>query len=466
MENKNIFKRALDYTFGRPNKTFAIVDGNEIEKRSITLNPTNSFGLPYGFPSSTQSLTQSLQLSAVYRCVEVISDAIASQSWDITEYKPDEGFVPNAFHKASYMLNYEPNPTMSRFTMMKTLIAKVLLEGNGYLIIRRNGIGDPVRLDLVNGNVTMFKRPNGTIYYEVQYSGYDVVAAQFTGKTSETVDATDMIHILNYSYDGIVGVSTLTHAANSVNLAYATESSAKGFFLSGANLSGILTVGGGLDDGLSGGKLTKERARDMKDAWASTFNVTNGSPGGVAVMEDGIKFEPVTVNMKDAQMLETRKFNVVEICRFFGVSPAKVFDSENLTYSNIEAFQLGFITDTIAPLDSKIEAEFNRKLFRPSQRQYTKVHLNIEELLRSDLDSKANYFSKMFQIGVYTPNEIRVKTGQPKVKDGDKAYVPINLISVDTPIAINKQKSIDKQLTMGATDSVPSSDDTQPMVNK
>jgi HK97 family phage portal protein len=442
MTNKNIFRRAMDYVSSIVFPTGKVTE--PVEKRSISLGPTNAFGLPYGFPSSPQSTTASLQLSAVYRCVEVISDAIASQTWDITEYKPDEGFVNNLFHKSAYLLNYEPNPSMSRYTMMKTLIAKVLLEGNGFLIIRRNGIGDPVRLDLVNGQVTMFKRPNGTIYYNVQYAGYDVISAQFSGGDTETVDATDMIHILNYSYDGIQGISTLTHAANSIGLACASESSAKGFFSSGANLSGILTVGSGLDDGITGGKLTADKAKEMKNAWAATFNVTSGSPGGVAVMEDGVKFTPVTVNMKDAQMLETRKFNVVEICRFFGVHPSKIFDNENLTYSNIESFQLGFLTDTVAPWDARIEAEFNRKLFRPSQRLYTKVRLNIDELISADMDTKANYYQKMYQVGAYTPNEIRVKVGQPKIKGGDDSYRPLNLIPVDQ--IAPKSVPVDKKL--------------------
>jgi len=202
-------------------------------------------------------------------------------------------------------------------------------------------------------------------------------------------------------------------------------------------MSGILTVQG---------KLTPEKAKSLKDSWAAAFNYTSGMPGGIAVMESGLEFKPVTVNPKDAQMLETRKFNVVEICRFFGVSPSKVFDNENLTYSNIESFQLGFLTDTISPLDSKIEAEFNRKVLRPSKRLKSKLNLSIDELLRANMDTKANYYSKMFQIGAYSPNRIRDKVGEPRTSGGDKSYIPLNLIPVDTPITQNKK--VDKNLTI------------------
>lgn len=411
MEKRNKFKAILDYL--RP------------EKRSITYNPVSAIGLPYGFAASPLSLQLAMQLSAVYRCVEVISDAVASQSWDVMEYDEAEGYVTNPFHKVSYMLNYEPNQLMSRYTLMKTLVAKMLLEGNGYIHIIRDSRGDPTALSLITSPVSMFVRDNGTAYYKVEKGGYnDIYYTPTDPPEHKIIEASDMIHVLNFSYDGLMGVSTLRHAANTMTLAYASESSAKGFFSSGANMSGILSAEG---------KLTKEKADAIKASWAEAFNITSGSPGGIAVMENGLKFDPVTVNPKDAQMLETRQFNVIEICRFFGVSPSKVFDSANLTYSNIESFQLGFLTDTISPLDSKIEAEFNRKLLRPSQRQLTKLNLNINELLRANLDAKANYVNKMFQIGGYTVNEVRKELGLPKYDhiNADKPFIQINMASVD-----------------------------------
>ena len=398
-----------------------------LERRSITVAPTNGLGLPYGFNTTSIAIYNSLLLSAVYRSVDVISDAIASQTWEYLNYTDKDGWLSDSFNEVAYMLNNEPHPAMSRFTMMKTLVAKVLLEGNGYLIIdRKYDMGDPVRLTLVNDIVKIFQRPDGTLYYEVGNEG-----------NTRKVDGQDMIHILNYTYDGIIGVSTLRHAYNTLNLATASDSTATGFFNSGANMAGILQTEG---------KLTKEKAQGIKDSWAAAFNITSGQPGGLAVMESGLTFIPVTINPKDAQMLETRQFNVVEICRFFGVHPSKVFDNANLTYSNIESFQLGFLTDTISPWDAKIEAEFNRTLLRPGKRLKTKLNLNIDDLLRANMDSTANYVSKMFQCGQYTVNEVRAKIGHPKVKGGDKCYVPMNLIPVDTPITQNK--GMDKNINV------------------
>jgi len=393
----------------------------KVEERSITYLPTTSLGLPYGsYSTAPISVQASMQLSAVYRCVDVISDAIASQSWEILRYDEKEGYVSDPFHYAYSILNLEPNPGMSKYMFMKTLIAKVLLEGNGFAVIHRNERGDPYALELVNDAVKMFVNNDGTVYYELTKDG-----------VTRTIQGYDMIHILNYSYNGYIGVSTLTHAASSINLAYNSEKSASGFFSSGANMSGLLSVEG---------KLTPEKATQIKQSWAAAFDVSSGNPGGIAVMEKGLEFKPVTVNPKDAQMLETRQYNVVDICRFFGVSPSKVFDSNNLTYSNIEAFQLGFITDTISPFDCKIENEFNRKLFRPSERQITKLNLNLDELLRGNMDSKANFLSKMFATGGYTVNEIREELGLPKF-DHENADTPLCQVNMQM---INKFGQVTK----------------------
>lgn len=398
------------------------------EKRNVYYGPTNTLGLPYGNTSNPISTSLAMQLSVVYRCVDVISDAIATQSWEVLNYVQD-GWDKDEIGPLAHLLNNNPCPTMSRFTLMKTLISKVLLEGNGYLIINRPyPLADPESFTLVTDTVKIFKRADGTLYYEIGVP--DKI---------RTVDGTDMIHLLNYSYDGIVGISTLSHAASAVTLSYSSEQSAKGFFTSGANMSGILQ---------SETKLTKEKAQDIKASWAEAFNVSSGSPGGIAVMEGGLTFIPVTVNPKDAQMLETRKYNVIDICRFFGVHPSKVFDDNNLTYSNIESFQLGFITDTVAPWDSRIESEYNRKLLRPGKQIKTRLNLSIAELYRANLDTKANYVSKMFMMGGYKVNEVRKEAGNPPVKGGDKAYIPMNMIPVDLPIT--KNTKVDKQIKVGS----------------
>lgn len=394
------------------------------EERAVNVDYTSGFGLPYTNKTSPQNVTTALQLSTIYRCVDVISDAIASQTIDILQYNAKDGWFSNPFHKHYYMLNFEPNKSINRYSMMKTFIVRTLLDGNGMIEILRDAIGEPVSLKLIVEPFKMFERFDGSIFYLIGI-----------GENAYLVEGEDMIHLLNFSYNGKIGVSTLTYATNSTDLAIKSEASAAGFFASGANMSGMLQVQG---------KLTPEKAKDIKASWASAFNIESGQPGGIAVMESGLTFTPVTVNPKDAQMLETRQFNVVELCRFFGVSPSKVFDDKNLTYSNIEAFQLGFLTDTISPWDSKIEAEFNRKLFRPSKRKTEKINLNIDTLLRANMDARANFVSKLFQCGGYTVDEVRTNfTGMPKTENGNIAFVQTNMMPLNN-IGKNKQKNTDQ----------------------
>ncbi|GAH02465.1 unnamed protein product, partial [marine sediment metagenome] len=193
------------------------------------------------------------------------------------------------------------------------------------------------------------------------------------GEKERIIEQSNMFHILNFSYNGLIGVSTLSYASDTLGLTQASEKTAKGFFNSGANLSGILSVVG---------KINPKKAAEMKASWAEAFNQETGTPGGVAVIEGGTTFTPSQVNPKDGQMLESRTFNVIDICRFFGVSPVKVFDLSQSVYNNIESQNLAFLTDTINPLIHKLENEFNRKLFRPSERSSLRLRYDTNELLR------------------------------------------------------------------------------------
>jgi len=391
-----------------------------IEERGLSILPTTAVGLPYGSYNSTPiTATAAMQLSAVYRAVDVVSDAVASQSWDISEWDSMKGFVTKPFHPQNKMLNLSPNIGMSKFSFMKTIVSKMLLEGNAFVKIHRDLRGDPERLELINESVKMYIMKDGNVYYETG-----------TGEDLDKIGGEDMLHILNFTYNGYIGVSTLTHAATSMGLSLSAELTAQGYYSSGMNAGGILSVEG---------KLTPDKAEAIKASWAAAFDTTTGSPGGIAVMEKGLEFKQLTINPQDSQLLQTREFNVTEIARFFGVSPSKLFDSANQTYSNVEAFQLGFLTDTISPLDSKIENEFNRKLFRPSVRETTKLELRVEELLRANMDTRANYMSKMFQSGGFTVNEIRAVLGMSGYVDenADSPLVQVNM----SPISKLGQKA-------------------------
>lgn len=387
----------------------------KIWTRDLTQDLLIMMGLPYGFGSASLSKMQAMQLSAVYRCVEVKSDALAYPT-RMVQVKTSQGWVADEDQPLWDLLNLEPNPTMTSDVLFKMLIVKTELEGNGYIEIIRGSDFLPVRLELIRDHVNIMMGDDGILYYVIQ------------GKHPHIVEQSNMIHIKNFTYDGIIGVSTLTHANNTLNYYNAAEKHAGGFFKGGANMGVVIKVQG---------RLTPEEADRIKNEFTTAFDTTEGSPNSAAVIPGSMEIIPVGINPKDSQMLETRQFNVVEICRFFGVDPTKVFETKDSKYNTVEAMQLAWLTDTIAPYFSKIEAELNRKLFLPSLRRTLRIRYDVEDLLRADLNSLSNYRMKMFQIGGYTVNENREKVGTPKFDD-PKANTPMVQVNMQ---AINTSKN-------------------------
>lgn len=356
--------------------------------------------------------SKAMLLSTVYRCVEVISDSVAQLPLEPYKIDADGYRLKFTSHPSYRILNKEPNNRMTRFTFIKTLVVSTLLKGNGFAYIERDNKGNAIALHYIPSELVTIIPPS-TIGENVMYN--------VTG-LSNSVESCNMIHILNFSYDGITGISTLSHAKNTLGLAMDSESHASGFFKGGANLAGILTVQS---------TLTSKQKQDLKTSWQTAFSPTTGQPNGVAVLEGNMEFKPITVNPSDAQLLETREFNVIDICRFFGVSPVKAFDLSKSSYSTVEATNLSFLTDTLSPLLEKIELEFERKIYKPSEKESIDVRFDTSRLLRADKQSLANYYSTLFNIGVVSLNEIRKELDLASVEGGDNHFVQVNLMEVN-----------------------------------
>jgi HK97 family phage portal protein len=398
------------------------------EKRSFIDAISAFFGLNYSSTSTTISTTEAMQLSAVYRCVNVIGDAMGSMPLEIVKFTTNKGQTIDRGHKAFNTLNMSPNLEMSRFTLIKTAISKMLLDGNAFIEIIRDKSGNPKELNLITDTVTIFRKKGGGLLYRISQKS----ASNSEEFEDRDVDGENMIHLLNYTYDGLVGVSTLVHAAMTTSLAMASEKQAKGFFDGGGNAGGILQTAG---------KIDKTKADAMKSAWRTAFDTENGTPNGVAVIEAGTTFTPVSINPRDAQMLESRRFNTEEICRFFGVDPSKIGDTSARSYNSVEAGQLAFLTDAIAPIVAKVENEFNRKLFRPSERADTRVRFDTNELIRLDSAAQANSMMKLFQTGAFTTNEIRERIGNQLVDGGDMPFVQVNMQPLSAALITNNEGS-------------------------
>lgn len=383
----------------------------KIEEQPVEERAT-SFALPY-MGTTDPATASALRLSTVYRCVEVISSSVAQLPIDL--YSVDvEGYKKKDWtHSVAVLLATEPNEKMTRYNFIKVIVATILLKGNAFALIKRDKVTqNPISLELIDNEKMEIK---GGKYL-------------LDGKP---INPANILHFLNYSNDGINGISVLQHAKKTIALSTNSESHAAGFFKNGANVSGILTVQG---------SLSKTQKEDIKTSWQNTFDPVTGTPNGIAVLEGNMDFSPISINPSDAQLLETRQFNVIDICRFFGVSPVKAFDLTKSSYSTVEATQLSFLTDTLSPLMENIELELERKLLLPSERMKFDIKFNVDALLRVDKNSLADYYSKLFNIGAITINEIRKELNLHRLENGDINFLQVNIQSVDN-IINNKNKT-------------------------
>lgn len=367
------------------------------------------------------SRENAMLLSTVYRCVDVISDAVAQLPLETFSIDSDGFKRPYIDHPVYSLLNEEPNEDMTRFTFFKTMVASVILRGNAYAYIERDSRGNAIQLIYLQTHQV-------NIVWILDNSGIKRKRYQVIG-FKELVEPKDMLHFLNFSYDGIVGVSTLTHARQTLGIATDSEAHAAGFFKGGGNAAGILTI--------DGARMNTEQKKQNYEEWKTRTDPTTGSPNGIVILEGNMKYQTLTINPKDAQLLESRQFNVVDICRFFSVSPVKAFDLREANYSTVEATQLAFLTDTAAPILTKIELELNRKLFKKSEKGRVKSEFNTSGFLRADKSAQGTYLNQMFQIGAMTPNEIRRENNLPKVEYGDNAFVQVNIQPLEKAIKVN-----------------------------
>lgn len=360
------------------------------------------------------SRSKPMLLSTVYRCVDLISDSVAVLP--LKTYCLDkEGFKKEyKEHPAYQILDLEPNEDMTRYIFFKTLMASVLLTGNGYAYIERD-----YRLELLQ--LIYIPSSQVTIVYITDKNGIMRKRYQIVG-FKELVEPKDMIHVLNFSYDGIIGVSTLAHARQTIDVATSTEEHAAGFFKSGGSLSGILSV-----EGIKGEKQKDQ----IYETW---YERMEQHPNGIAVLEGNMKYQPISISPKDSQFIESRMFNVVDICRFFSVSPIKVFDLSKSSYSTVEATQLQYLTDTVLAVITKIEQEINRKVFLKSERGKVIAEFDTSAILRTDKAAQASFYKELSYVAGITPNETRRELGYPRLDGGDKAFVQVNMQTLENAV--------------------------------
>ena len=380
--------------------------------------PTDStVGSRYAFymggSSSGKVVTErsAMQMTAVYACVRILSEAIAGLPLHMYRYKDDGGKEKALDHPLYLLLHDEPNPEMSSFVFRETLMTHLLLWGNAYAQIIRNGKGEVVALyPLMPNKMTVSRDENGQLYYTYQKSQEELPK---DNTYTVTLHPSDVLHIPGLGFDGLVGYSPIAMAKNAIGLAIATEEYGSKFFANGAAPSGVLEHPGTIKD-----------PQRVRESWMSQFGGSANS-NKIAVLEEGLKYTPISISPEQAQFLETRKFQINEIARIFRVPPHMVGDLEKSSFSNIEQQSLEFVKYTLDPWVVRWEQSIQRTLLTPEEKKTYFVKFNVEGLLRGDYQSRMSGYATARQNGWMSANDIRELENLDRIpaEDGGDLYL-------------------------------------------
>lgn len=353
-----------------------------------------------------------LKISAVYACVKVISETVASLPLNLLKELTNGDSEKAKQHPLFTLLKDAPNSEMSSFTYREMLMTNLLLWGNAYSLIKRNKLGQIVELYPLKSKNMKMERDAVTNKIKYIYTNNKGITTTYTPK--------QVLHIPAFSFDGVLGVSPITYAREAMGLALATEEFGARFFGNGARPGGVLEHPGVVKD-----------PEKLRDSWNKVYQGTANSHK-VAVLEEGMKYHEIGMSPEDSQFLQTRSFQLTEICRIFRVPPHMIGDLSRSTFSNIEHQSIDFVVHTIRPWLVRWEQAIARSLLTDEERTIYYAKFNVDGLMRGDFATRMNGYAIARQNGWMSANEIRALEDMnkiPKEQGGDLYLLNGNMIS-------------------------------------
>ena len=345
-----------------------------------------------------------MQTTAVYACVRILAEAVASLPLHVYEYQDDGGKKLVHDHPLYYLLHDEPNPEMTSFVFRETLMSHLLIWGNAYAQIIRDGAGRVLGLyPLLPDKMEVQRDDKGNIYYV--YSRNSDENPMFKEYGNIKLKAEDVLHIPGLGFDGLIGYSPIAMAKNAVGMTLACEEYGASFFANGANPGGVLEHPGVLKD-----------PSKVRESWNSVYRGVNNAHK-IAVLEEGMKYQQIGIPPEEAQFLETRKFQINEIARLYRIPPHMVGDLDKSSFSNIEQQSLEFVKYTLDPWVIRWEQSLQRSLLLPGEKGKYFIKLNVDGLLRGDYQSRMNGYAVGRQNGWFSANDIREMENMNPIPD-------------------------------------------------
>ncbi|WP_112384673.1 phage portal protein [Streptococcus intermedius] len=355
----------------------------------------NDFSLLFGRTTSGKTVNErtALQTTAVYACVRILSETIASLPLHVYRYT-EGGKEKDTKHALYTLLHDEPNPDMTSFVFRETLMSHLLIWGNAYAQILRDHSGQVIGLyPLLPDQMSVHRSEKGKLFYV--YNRYEEDNPNFQEMGSIVLSQEEVLHIPGLGFDGLIGYSPIALAKNAVGMTLACEEYGASFFGNGANPGGVLEHPGILKDP---GKV--------RDSWNAVYQGTRNAHK-VAVLEEGMSYKQIGIPPEEAQFLETRKFQINEIARLFRIPPHMVGDLEKSSFSNIEQQSLEFVKYTLDPWVVRFEQALKKSLLLPEEKKTHFIKFNVDGLLRGDYQSRMNGYAIGRQNGWLSTNDIR-----------------------------------------------------------
>lgn len=350
-----------------------------------------------------------MKISTVWTCVRLISDTFSTLPVHVKERVDDRRRTLRTEHPVMRLLA-KPSPKMNGVTLRSVLMVSALLRGNAYAFItERDRREYPTRLDFV--------RPENVSLWE----GDDDVFYSILGSAAR-IPSRDVVHIKGLSVNGLLGLSPIRHHDRLLELSNNSVEFARSFYRNGCRTTGVFKNPTELSD-----DAWNRLYRQLSENYFGARNA--GKP---LLLEGGLDYSSITIPPEDAQFIATRVQSIDEIAAIFGVPPQMVGDLSHSTYSNNEQQNIEFYNVTLSPWITKVEEEFNDKLFLESEKGRLYVDIDARGLLRADTASRTNYYRQMYNIGAMSPNEIRAAEDLDAYEGGDAFFRPLNMESVNT----------------------------------
>ncbi len=350
------------------------------------------------------TVDKALQLDAVWACARLVAQTIATLPVMLYERQADGQPKAATEHPLYRVIHDRPNVDMTAVEFWTAIIACKLLWGNGYGIIRRRQDGSVISIDLMRTD---------RVSVDLQRDGSRTYTYVFNGLTT-VYQEEDVLHLKGFSLDGMTGMSVIAAGRHSLGAAIGAERVAGSIFKHGMRPSGYFKIPQFLS------KENRVKAREYVQSFTGSENT-----GKVPMVEGGWEFQALSIPPNDAQLLETRSFNIEQICRWFGVPPSLVGHTEKTTSwgTGLEQINLGFLTYTLRAHLKEIEQALSAKCLKPGERERFYPEFNVEGLLRADSAGRAAFYHSMVTDGIMTPNEARKLENLPPRPGGDLLFM-------------------------------------------